>query len=77
LTRSRHQYWLSRAVVPAWNEQGEAREFRKGQQGFVLIFIPQATNTVASDKVAAINNLKEGIVRAVIPQDHIDSESSS
>jgi SNF2 family DNA or RNA helicase len=73
-TRSNRQHWVSRDVVPDINEQGEAREDRLGQQRRVTVFIPQATDTVASDKVEAINRLKEGIVRSVLPKIEIEQE---
>lgn len=74
LTNGHLQHWLSRAVVPAWNEQGEARQDRLGQQELVRVYIPQAPDTVATDKVHVINRLKEGIVKAIIPQDEIQQE---
>lgn len=70
-TRGHMQCWLSRDVVPAKNEQGEARQDRMGQQELVRVYIPQATGTVATNKVHVINRLKEGIVKTVIPQDTI------
>lgn len=72
LTRGHLQHWLSRAVVPAKNEQGESRSDRQGQQDLVRVYIPQAANTVSTDKVHVINRLKEGIVRTVVPQDKIE-----
>jgi L-rhamnose isomerase len=66
------QYWLTRSFVPAENEQGESREDRLGQQELVRVYIPQAVNTVVTDKVAPINRLKEGIVSTVIPKDKIE-----
>jgi SNF2 family DNA or RNA helicase len=75
LTSGHMQYWMSRDVVPAKNEQGEARQDRLGQQKLVIVYIPQATNTVAINKVHVINRLKEGIVKVVIPKDTIEEES--
>jgi SNF2 family DNA or RNA helicase len=72
LTSGHLQYWLTRSFVPAENEQGESREDRLGQQELVRVYIPQAVNTVATDKVAPINRLKEGIVSTVIPKDKIE-----
>lgn len=75
LTRGRHQYWVSRDVVPDINEQGEARNDRLGQQHQVLVYIPQPPGTVAADKVEVINRLKERIVRSVLPKIHIQEET--
>lgn len=75
LTRGHLQHWMSRAVVPAWNEQGESRCDRLGQQQRVLVYIPQAPDTVSTDTVHVINTLKEGIVRTVIPQDKIENNT--
>jgi SNF2 family DNA or RNA helicase len=77
LTRGNKQFWLSREVVPAINEQGEARQDRLGQQELVQVYIPQAPNTVASNKVQVINDLKTGIVAAVVPQDEIKETRSA
>lgn len=74
LTAGRHQHWLSRDYVPARNEQGEARSDRLGQQNLVLVYMPQPTDTVAADKVATINKIKEGIVKTVLPQIDIHEE---
>jgi len=71
LTRGHLQHWLSRSFVPARNEQGEARQDRLGQQNLVLCYVPQAENTVATEKVETANILKEGIVKTIIPQDEI------
>ena len=76
LTRGHLQHWLSRAVVPAWNEQGESRNDRLGQQERVLVYVPQAPDTVSTDTVHVINRLKEGIVRTVIPQDKIEESEN-
>lgn len=73
-TRGNRQLWVSRDVTPDINEQGEARNDRLGQQRLVTVFIPQPVDTVSSDKVEAINRLKEGIVRSVLPKIHIPKE---
>lgn len=72
LTSGHLQYWLSRDVVPANNEQGEARQDRLGQQHMVMVYIGQAPNTVATDNVNVINKLKEGLVKTVLPQNEIE-----
>jgi SNF2 family DNA or RNA helicase len=72
LTGGRRQFWMSRDFVPAKNEQGEARCDRLGQQHLVLVYIPQAENTVATEKVDPINRLKESIVKTVLPQVKIE-----
>jgi SNF2 family DNA or RNA helicase len=61
----------TRDFVPDTNEQFEARCDRLGQQQQVLVYLPQAENTVAADKVQPINRLKERIVRTVLPKDTI------
>jgi SNF2 family DNA or RNA helicase len=76
LTRGHHQYWVTRAFVPDWNEQGEARQDRKGQQNQVIVFIPLATDTVADGTIQTINRRKERIVRAVLPKDAITEETA-
>lgn len=76
LTRGHLQHWLSREVVPAKNEQGESRQDRQGQQELVRVYVPQATNTVATGRVHVINRLKEGIVKTVIPQDKIEEANA-
>jgi SNF2 family DNA or RNA helicase len=76
LTNSHLQHWISRAFVPAHNEQGESREDRLGQQHLVLVYIPQPQDTVSTDKVHPINKLKESIVRTVLPQVHIKEATS-
>jgi SNF2 family DNA or RNA helicase len=68
-------YFMSRSFVPDENEQCEAREDRIGQQSTVMVYIPQAVNTVATSKVQPINRLKEGIVRTVLPKDEIKEVS--
>lgn len=74
LTNSQFVYFLSRAFVPAWNEQAESRCDRLGQQELVLVYIPQAENSVATDKVQPINEIKQRIVRTVIDQVEIEEE---
>lgn len=71
LTRGHLQHWLSRSVVPAINEQGESRQDRLGQQELVRVYVPQATDTIAVNRVHVINRLKEGIVKTVVPMDAI------
>jgi SNF2 family DNA or RNA helicase len=77
LTRSHLQHWVSRAMVPAWNEQGEAREDRLGQQKQVLVYIPQAEGTVVTGNVEPTNRVKEKIVSTVIPMDEIKEGTKS
>jgi SNF2 family DNA or RNA helicase len=72
LTKSHLMGFGTRAFVPAHNEQAEMREDRLGQQELVRVYIPQAEGTVATDKVHAINKLKESIVRTVLEQDKIE-----
>lgn len=74
LTAAHEQFWVSRAVVPAWNEQGEARLDRKGQQERVNVWIPQARDTIADGTIQMINDRKEKIVRNVQPMDPIARE---
>lgn len=71
LTAGNRQFWVSRDWVPDNNEQGEDRQNRIGQRREVLVFIAQPKNTVATTKVAPKNRLKERIVRAIVPKDHI------
>jgi SNF2 family DNA or RNA helicase len=71
MTRSHLMYFMSRSFVPDVNEQCEAREDRLGQQKQVVVYIPQATDTVATSRVHPINRLKEKIVRTVLPKDEI------
>lgn len=75
LTRGHLQYWVSREWVPDWNEQGEARNDRKGQQKQVVVKIPQAVNTVATKNVQPTNRRKERIVRAILPKHAIQEET--
>ena len=73
LTYGHLQHWMSRDWVPATNEQGERRQAdRIGQQHHTMIYIPQATGTVAQTKVPITLKRKEGIVKAVIAQDEIE-----
>lgn len=72
LTRSNLEYFLSRDWVPDNNEQCEAREDRIGQTKQVMVYIPQATDTVATGKIEPTNRTKERIVRAVLPKDAIE-----
>jgi SNF2 family DNA or RNA helicase len=58
--------------VPAENEQGEGREDRIGQQNKVMVYIPEAVDTVATSKVRPKLRLKERIVESVIEKDHIE-----
>lgn len=74
LTAAHEQFWVSRAVVPAWNEQGEARCDRMGQQSRVNVWIPQPEDTVADGTIQVINQRKEAIVKKIQPMDHIEEE---
>ncbi len=76
LTAANKQFWVSRSWVPARNEQGEDRQNRIGQTKRVQVFIAQPENTVATDKVAPSNRLKERIVRTVLPTDHIEERTT-
>lgn len=69
LTNGHQQYWVTRPVVPAWAEQGEARNDRKGQQHRVNVFIPLAQDTVADGTIQPINRRKERIVAKIQPTD--------
>lgn len=71
LTSGHLMYMMSRFFVPDLNEQFEARCDRLGQQYQVLVYIPQAENSVATDKVEPINRVKERIVRSVVIKDDI------
>jgi SNF2 family DNA or RNA helicase len=68
LTASHLMGFGSRDFVPDINEQCEAREDRLGQQELVRVYIPLAEDTVATDRVEPINQLKEQIVRTVLPK---------
>lgn len=73
LTYGHLQYWVSRAWVPGWNEQGEARQAdRLGQQNKTMIYIPQVENTVAVSHVEPANRLKENIVKTIVRKDEIE-----
>lgn len=74
LTRSHLMAFATRSFVPDVNEQCEAREDRLGQQELVRVYIPQATGTVATDKVEPINRLKEQIIKTVLPKQIIEEE---
>jgi SNF2 family DNA or RNA helicase len=76
LTASAMMYMMTRFFVPDYNEQFEARCDRLGQQEQVLIYIPQAEESVATSKVEPINRVKERIVRAVVPKDEIQEVHS-
>ena len=76
LTRSRLMAFATRDFVPDVNEQCEAREDRIGQNQLVLVYIPQATGTVAVSKVEPTNKLKEQIVRSVLQKQQIKEGSS-
>jgi SNF2 family DNA or RNA helicase len=71
LTSGHSMYQLTRAWVPATNEQWESRCDRLGQQELVRIYIPLPRNTVSTNNVEPTNTLKEGIVKTVIPKDEI------
>jgi SNF2 family DNA or RNA helicase len=75
LTAGNKQFWVSRDWVPDVNEQGEDRQNRIGQDSRVFIFIAQAQDTVATDKIEPTNKLKESIVRAVLKKDEIKEEA--
>jgi SNF2 family DNA or RNA helicase len=68
LTRSHLMGFATRSFVPDVNEQCESREDRLGQQELVRVYIPQPPDTVSTDKVEPINQLKEQIVRTVLPK---------
>lgn len=76
LTAGFNQFWCSRSWNPEINEQGEDRQDRIGQRDQVLVWIAQPRNTVATTKVAPTNRLKERIVRAIVPKDHIEEDSA-
>lgn len=71
LTAADTQHWLERAWVPGWNEQGEDRCHRIGQDNHVTIYIYEAVDSVDDGKVAPTNRLKERIVKTVLPKDQI------
>jgi SNF2 family DNA or RNA helicase len=76
LTRSHLMGFGTRSFVPGHNEQAEMREDRLGQQDLVRVYIPQAEGTVATDKVHAINKLKESIIRTVLEKDKIEEAAN-
>jgi SNF2 family DNA or RNA helicase len=76
LTRARLSAFASRDWVPDINEQAEARLDRLGQQRQVLVYIPQALDTVATGKVEPTNRLKEVIVKTVLPKQSIEETTS-
>lgn len=77
LTAAHEMYFVSRAFVPAWNEQAEAREDRMGQSERVNVWIPQAENTIADGSLQVINKRKEKIVRNIQPMDEIPEERAA
>lgn len=77
LTAGNQQFWLSRAWVPAMNEQGEDRQNRIGQNSRVFVHIARPADTVATSKIEPLNRLKEKIVNTVIVKDHIDHQEAS
>lgn len=75
LTAAHLEYFVSRAWVPDWNEQAEARAAdRLGQQNKTMIYVPQVTRSVATSHVDPANRKKEGIVRTILKKDHIEEE---
>jgi SNF2 family DNA or RNA helicase len=74
LTKSHLMAFGTRDWVPDVNEQCEAREDRLGQQELVRVYIPQAEDTVAVEKVEPTNRLKEEIVKTVIPKQTIKED---
>jgi SNF2 family DNA or RNA helicase len=74
LTAAHHMYCLTRDFVPSVNEQFESRCDRLGQQHQVMVYIPQAENTVSPQKVEPLLRLKERIVGAVLPKIDIEEE---
>lgn len=75
LTRGHLQHWMSRSFVPDINEQGESRQAdRLGQQQKTIIYVPEASDTVAQLKVPVILSRKEGIVRTVVAKDRIEED---
>jgi SNF2 family DNA or RNA helicase len=71
LTASSTEHFISRAWVPAWNEQAEDRCHRVGQRHPLTIYIYEAPDTVDDGKVRPANRLKENIVKTVLEKDHI------
>lgn len=77
LTYGHLQYWCTRAWVPGWNEQGEARQAdRLGQQQKSMIYIPLVIGSVAKSHVEPSNRRKENIVSTVIRKDDIEEVRS-
>lgn len=74
LTAAHEMGFVSRALVPAWNEQAEAREDRMGQQERVNVWIPQGLDTIADGTVQIINDRKEKIVKNIQPMDKIEED---
>ena len=74
LTAADVEHFISRSWVPATNEQAEDRCHRVGQDRPVVINIYEAENTVDTLKVAPTNDLKDRIVRAVLPKDNVKKE---
>lgn len=74
LTAADVEHFISRSWVPATNEQAEDRCHRVGQDRPVVINIYEAENTVDTLKVAPTNDLKDRIVRAVLPKDNVKEE---
>ncbi len=73
LTRANRGYFLSRSWVPAEDEQAERRYAdRTGQSRFSTTYIPQAPDTVATDKVEPTARLKDAITRAIHSKDIIE-----
>lgn len=69
LTAGHQQYWVTRPWVPAWADQGESRNDRKGQQNRVNVFIPLAEDTVSDGNIQPTNRRKERIVGRIQPTD--------
>ena len=74
LTKARLMSFGTRDWVPDVNGQCEAREDRIGQMRPVLVYIPQASDTVATNNVQPTNDLKEGIVRTIIQKQDIEED---
>jgi SNF2 family DNA or RNA helicase len=74
LTASHNMFFVSRGLVPAWNEQAEAREDRMGQDKRVNIWIPQAEDTIADGKIQVILDRKERIVKNIQPMDQVPED---
>ncbi|MFA9271728.1 MAG: DEAD/DEAH box helicase, partial [Baekduiaceae bacterium] len=74
LTAADVEHFISRSWVPATNEQAEDRCHRVGQDRAVVINIYEAEHTVDTLKVAPTNDLKDRIVRAVLPKDNVKEE---